>query len=71
MDQSGHDLITMLQKTTFQLKTAEDRISALEIAIKQWQDRAALAKHSFFKTFKTRSNVALIARATLARITRF
>jgi gas vesicle protein len=37
-------LINMLQKTTFQLQTAEDRISALETAIKQWQDRAAQAE---------------------------
>jgi hypothetical protein len=44
MDQSGDDLINMLQKTTFQLQTAEDRISALETAIKQWQDRAAQAE---------------------------
>jgi hypothetical protein len=42
MDQS-RDLVTRLQ-TTFQLQTAEDRISALETAIKQWQDRAAQAE---------------------------
>ena len=44
IDRSGHDLITTLQKTTFQLQTAEDRISALETAIKQWQDRTAQAE---------------------------
>ena len=38
------DHSTTLQKTTVQLQTAEDRISALEIAIKQWQDRAAQAE---------------------------
>jgi hypothetical protein len=43
MDQS-RDLITKLQKTTFQLQTAEDRISALETAIKQWQARASQAE---------------------------
>jgi hypothetical protein len=43
MDPSRHPT-TMLQKTTLQLQTAEDRISALETAIKQWQDRAAQAE---------------------------
>ena len=54
MDQSGHDLITMLQKTTFQLKTAEDRISALEIAIKQWQDRAGQAETQLLQNIQDR-----------------
>jgi hypothetical protein len=43
VDPSRHPT-TMLQKTTVQLQTAEDRISALETAIKQWQDRAAQAE---------------------------
>jgi hypothetical protein len=43
MDLSRHPT-TMLQKTTGQLQTAEDRISALETAMKQWQDRAAQAE---------------------------
>ena len=37
-------LSTYCKRTTFQLQTAEDRISALETAIKQWQDRAAQAE---------------------------
>jgi TolA-binding protein len=49
MDQSGDDLINMLQKTTFQLQTAEDRISAVETAIKQWQDRAAQVETQLFQ----------------------
>jgi hypothetical protein len=43
MDLSRHPT-TMLQKPTGQLQTAEDRISALETAMKQWQDRAAQAE---------------------------
>jgi len=49
MDQSGDDLINMLQKTTFQLQTAEDRISAVETAIKQWQDRAPQVETQLFQ----------------------
>jgi len=52
MDRSGDDLMTMLQKTTFDLKTAEERISALEIAIKQWQDRAAQAETQLLKNIQ-------------------
>jgi multidrug resistance efflux pump len=52
MERSGDDLMTMLQKTTFDLKTAEERISALEIAIKQWQDRAAQAETQLLKNIQ-------------------
>lgn len=38
------EFATTLQKTTFQLQTAEDRINALETAIKRWQERAAQAE---------------------------
>jgi hypothetical protein len=41
MDRSAMTLSTYCKKTTFQLQTTEDRISAVETAIKQWQDRAA------------------------------
>ena len=56
MDQSGHDLITMLQKTTVELKTAEDRISALETAIKRWQDRAAQAETQLLQLIQDQIN---------------
>jgi len=44
LDQSGNDLVTMLQTVGRQLQTAEDRIDLLETAIKQWQDRAVRAE---------------------------
>ena len=42
-------LSTTCEKTTFQLQTAEDRISAVETAIKQWQDRAAQVETQLFQ----------------------
>jgi hypothetical protein len=49
MDQSGQPLVAMLQKTTHQLQTAEDRITVFEASIKQWQDRAAQAETRLLK----------------------
>jgi hypothetical protein len=49
MDLSDRPLVTMLQKTTHELQTAEDRITVFEASIKQWQDRAAQAETRLLK----------------------
>jgi hypothetical protein len=49
MDQSDQPLVTLLQRTTHQLQTAQDRITVFEASIKQWQDRAAQAETRLLK----------------------
>jgi len=44
MTQDAINVPEEIRKFASQLQTAEDRISALETAIKQWQDRAAQAE---------------------------
>jgi len=45
--------VTKLQKMTVQLQAAEERISAFEVAIKQWQDRAARAENQLLKSIQS------------------
>lgn len=49
---SGQHAKSKLQKMTVQLQAAEERISAFEVAIKQWQDRAARAENQLLKSIQ-------------------
>lgn len=51
-NKSGQHAKSKLQKMTVQLQAAEERISAFEVAIKQWQDRAARAENQLLKSIQ-------------------
>ena len=54
MDQPGQYPVTKVQKMTVQLQSAEERISAFETAIKQWQDRATQAETKLLKLIQSK-----------------
>lgn len=54
MDQPDQYSTTKMQKMTVQLQSAEERISAFEAAIKQWQDRATQAETKLLKLIQSK-----------------